>query len=195
MISSPPFAAYRITPGEGNLRTLRLDGSLIDLKRWQFQGERAEQPTAFSAEWTGDPKGRKAEFASDYPGAPMFSRRLADRLGDQLEKAGRLMPVRIEGAAADDYLLYVVEPLVDCVDTRRSSQPKKATGEMKRMVFRPEAYPADLPAFRVPEFPVAVYWNGWMLDHLRDLLDDDVAGRLLWSSDPAATPDPDPWGI
>ncbi|MFE2279582.1 hypothetical protein ACFXAE_20565 [Streptomyces sp. NPDC059454] len=195
MASSTPLAAYRITPGEGNLRTLRLDDSLIGLKRWQFQGERAERPTEFGAEWTGDRKGREAEFASDCPGAPVFSRRLAGRLGDQLEKAGRLVPVRVAGTAADDYVLYVVESLVDCLDTRRSSQPKKATGEMKKMVFRPEAYPVDLPAFRVPEFPVAVCWNGWMLDLLKDVVGDDVIGRLLWSPDPAAAPHPDPWGV
>lgn len=195
MTTSTPLAAYRITPSAKNLRTLRLDDSLIDLKRWQIQGARAELPTVFGATWTGDPKAPKAEFASDYPGAPMFSRALADRLGDQLEKAGHLVPVRVEGAEPDDYVLYVVEPLVDCVDARRSSHPKKGSGEMQKMVFRPEAYPAALPAFRVPTFPVAVCWNGWMLDLLHDLVGDDVTGRLLWSQDPAAAPHPRPWGI
>jgi hypothetical protein len=45
-----------------------------------------------SPEWTGDPKARKADFASDCPGAPMLSRGLVDRVGqEQLERAGRLV--------------------------------------------------------------------------------------------------------
>ncbi|MCX5332047.1 MULTISPECIES: hypothetical protein [unclassified Streptomyces] len=34
------------------------------------------------------------------------------------------------------------------MDLRRSSKPKKGTGQMKQTVFRPDALPADLPAFR-----------------------------------------------
>jgi hypothetical protein len=176
MTTSIPLAAYRIKPSAKSLRSLWLDESLIDLMRWQIQGARAGLPTVFGAAWTGDSKAPGAEFASGCPGAPMLSRALADRLGEQLGKAGHLVPVRVEGAASDDYVLCVVEALVECVDRRHSSHPKKATGEKQRMVFRPEAYPAGLPAFRVPGFPVAVCWNGWMLDLLHDLVGNDVTG-------------------
>ncbi|MFE5031226.1 hypothetical protein [Streptomyces sp. NPDC056683] len=193
---SAPSAVYRLLAGKRNLRTLRLGDALIDLKRRQFQGPQVALPDVFEAEWTGDPKARKAEFASDYPGAPILSRRLVDRVGqERLEQAGRLVPVRTPGSEPDEYALYVVEPLVDCVDTRRSDRPKKATGEMRKMVFRPEAVPAELPAFRVPQFPVAVCWTGWMRDLLGEILGDGLEARLLWSPEPSAAPHPDPWGL
>ncbi|MEU5311010.1 hypothetical protein [Streptomyces sp. NPDC021562] len=193
---SAPSAVYRLLAGTGHLRTLRLGDSLIDLKRRQFQGPQVALPDVFEAEWTGDPKAPRVEFASDYPGAPILSRRLVDRVGqERLEQAGRLVPVRTPGPVQDEYALYVVEPLVDCVDTRRSDRPKKATGEMRKMVFRSEAVPAELPAFRVPQFPVAVCWTGWMRDLLGEILGDGLETRLLWSPDPSAAPHPDPWGL
>ncbi|MER5469571.1 hypothetical protein [Streptomyces sp. NPDC002685] len=194
-MNSKPLAVYRLMPSMRDLRTLRLDDSLIDLKRWQFQGDRVPRPTGFAAEWTGDPKARRAEFASDYPGAPILGGRLADRLRDDLEKSGSLLPVRVEGSPADEYLLHLVDQLVDCVDTRTSSQPKKATGEMQKTIFRAEALPLALPSFRVPQFPVAVQWNGWAVDRLAELLGDDLEARLVWSEDPSVRPHPNPWGF
>ncbi|MET9409459.1 hypothetical protein ABZX90_27390 [Streptomyces sp. NPDC002935] len=194
-MNSKPLAVYRLMPSMRDLRTLRLDDSLIDLKRWQFQGDRVPRPTGFAAEWTGDPKARRAEFASDYPGAPILGGRLADRLRDDLEKSGSLLPVRVEGSSADEYLLHLVDQVVDCVDTRTSSQPKKATGEMQKTIFRAEALPLALPSFRVPQFPVAVQWNGWAVDRLAELLGDDLEARLVWSEDPSVRPHPNPWGF
>ncbi|MFE2532877.1 hypothetical protein [Streptomyces sp. NPDC059371] len=191
-----PLAVYRLMPSARNLRTLRLDDSLVDLKRWQFQGDdRAPRPTVFAAEWTGDPKAREAEFVSDCPGAPILGGRLADRLREDLEKSGRLLPVRVEGSPAAAYLLHLVDQVVDCVDTRASSQPKKATGEMQRTVFRPDALPLALPSFRVPQFPVGVQWNAWAVDRLTGLLGDDLEARPVWSEDPAVKPHPKPWGF
>jgi len=194
-VNSEPLAVYRLMPSARNLRTLRPDDSLVDLKRWQFQGDRAPRPTVFAAEWTGDPKARKAEFASDCPGAPILGAGLADRLREDLEKSGGLLPVRVEGAPADAYVLHLVDQVVDCVDTRTSSRPKKATGEMRKTVFRPDALPLALPSFRVPQFPVAVQWNGWAATRLVELLGGDIEARLVWSEDPAAEPHPDPWGF
>ncbi|MFB7247690.1 hypothetical protein ACFCYX_35105 [Streptomyces populi] len=194
-MNSEPLAVYRLMPSTRNLRTLRLDDSLIDLKRRQLQGDRAPRPTAFGAEWTGDPKGRKAEFASDYPGAPILGGRLVDHLGADLEKSGPLLPVRVEGSPEDTYVLHLVDRIVDCVDARSSSRPKKATGEMRKTVFSPDALPLDLPSFRVPQFPVAVQWNGWAVARLAELLGDDLETRLVWSQDPAAEPHPSPWGF
>ncbi|MEU4082921.1 hypothetical protein [Streptomyces aureus] len=194
-MNSEPLAVYRLMPSARNLRTLRLDDSLIDLKRWQFQGDRAPRPTAFAAEWTGDPKARKAGFASDYPGAPILAGPLADRLREDLEKSGGLLPVRVEEEPADAYLLHLVDQVVDCVDARASSQPKKATGEMQKTVFRPDAVPLALPSFRVPQFPVAVQWNAWAVNRLTELLGDDLEARLVWSEDPGVRPHPSPWGF
>ncbi|WP_406841291.1 hypothetical protein ACICHK_22980 [Streptomyces sp. AHU1] len=194
-VNSEPLAVYRLMPSARNLRTLRPDDSLIDLKRWQFQGDRVPRPTGFAAEWTGDPRAREAEFASDCPGAPILGAGLADRLREGLEKSGGLLPVRVEGAPADAYVLHLVDQVVDCVDIRTSSRPKKATGEMRKTVFRPDALPLALPSFRVPQFPVAVQWNGWAVARLVELLGCDIEARLVWSEDPAAEPHPDPWGF
>ncbi|MGP3927460.1 hypothetical protein [Streptomyces sp. 8N616] len=121
--------------------------------------------------------------------------RAADLLRDRLVEAGSLVPVRIDGSLVDHYLLHLVEQVVDCVDTRRSSQPKRATGEMKKTVLRPEALPVCLPAFRVPQFPVAVYWNGWAVELLTEVLGDDIEARPVWSDNPTLTPHPNPWGL
>lgn len=84
--------------------------------------------------------------------------------------------------------------MVDCLDMRRSSKPKRS-GEIKKEVFLPEALPAHLPAFRLPQFPRAVQWNGWAAQRLLALIGDQIEARLLWSEDPSATPHPNPWGI
>jgi hypothetical protein len=125
----------------------------------------------------------------------VLSRRIADILRDDLSTAGSLLPVLIDGADTREYVLYVVKKVVDCVDTRRSSKPKRLTGQIKKAVFRADALPGDLPAFRVPEYPGAVYWNGWAADRLTDLLGDDLEARLVWSEDPTFTPHPNPWGV
>ncbi|MFF4401435.1 hypothetical protein [Streptomyces sp. NPDC001480] len=105
-----------------------------------------------------------------------------------------LVPVDIQGAKGDEYVPFLVEQVVDCLDTRRSSKPKRR-GEVKKVVFLPERLPADLPAFRLPQSPRAVQWNGWAADRLIELTGDQIEARLLWSEDPTAVPHPDPWGI
>ena len=69
------------------------------------------------------------------------------------------------------------------------------SGQIKKAVFRLEALPAELAAFRIPEYPVAIYWSGWATDRLVELLGEDIEARLVWSADRSATPHPDPWGF
>lgn len=120
---------------------------------------------------------------------------VVEALRDDLLKAGRMMPVEIDGGEEGAYLFYAVEAVVDCVDQRRSSTPKKATDQMKTTVFRRDALPSGLQAFRVPEFPGGVHWNGWAVGWLREILGADLEARLIWSEDSALTPHPDPWGF
>ncbi|MCZ4118207.1 hypothetical protein [Streptomyces sp. H39-S7] len=199
-----PLRAYRLLPSLGEFRTLYLS-NLLTLVRWQIAGSpEGNKPTGLSGEWAatdvGDPRVRPAEFPSGYPGAPVLSRRVADLLGDELCRAGSFEPLDIADGPgsipdAGEYVLYLVRSIVDCLDTRRSSKPKRAGGEVKKAVFRPEAFPADLPAFRLPVFPTAVYWNGWAVDRLKELLGDDLEARLIWSEDPTLIPHPNPWGV
>ncbi|RMI44283.1 hypothetical protein [Streptomyces triticirhizae] len=193
----PERAVYRLLPSRRDIRTVRFDDSLTQLKRWEFHGPPQRRPDHFGAEWLGEPGWPKAEFPSTYPDAPVFSRRLVELLGDELATAGTLLPLTVTegGAVADeDYRVYVVDTVVDCVDTARSSRPGP-TGEMKRTVFRPEALPTRLPAFRVPQFPVGVYWNGWAADRLSGLLGDHLEARLVWSNAPGSRPHPFVWGV
>lgn len=192
------LSVYRLLPRMGEFRTLLLGSSLRKLIRWQISGSESDLPTSFSGSWDGNPRWRNGEFPCGYPGAPVLGRRVADALSDELPAAGRLVPVAIEGnesSESDEYFVYLVERIADCLDTRRSSKPKKTTGEITKAVFLPDALPAELPAFRVPEYRGGVYWNGWAVDRLAELLGDDLEARLVWSEDPSLTPHPNPWGF
>ncbi|MEU4082922.1 hypothetical protein [Streptomyces aureus] len=204
--TSNALAVYRLLPCMGEFRTLLLGSSLRKLIRWHITGSEADMPTSFTGSWDGDPGWRRSEFPSGYPGAPVLSRRVAGLLEAELSDSGPFVPVVTEpagpalpgdggGDGSDDYVLQVVEPVVDCLDTRRSSKPKKATGEITKAVFRPEAVPVGLAAFRVPEFPGGVYWNAWAVSRLTELVGDDLEARLVWSEDPGVTPHPSPWGF
>lgn len=188
------LAVYRLLPSLGEYQQLHLDSvGVRQLMRWQSAD--AEPPALLSAEWMGERRWARSEFPSGRPGAPVLSRRLADVLGDALLSAGRLVPVDIKGAKGEEYFLYLVEQVVDCLDLRRSSKPKRLDGEVKKPVYRVEALPTNLPAFRLPQFPGAVQWNGWAADRLVDLTGDQIEKRLTWSQDPAAKLHPDPWGF
>lgn len=193
----PGPSVYRLLPSLSDYQGLHLESAdVIRLMRWQRDGTEADRPARLRATWLGERKWAKSEFPSGRAGAPVLSRRLAESMGEGLAAAGSLVPVDIDAAVKDDeYFLFVVEAVVDCLDLRRSSKPKKIDGEVKKAVFRPEALPSHLPAFRLPQFPGAVQWNGWAADLLADLTGDQIEKRLIWSEDPATRPHPDPWGI
>ncbi|MEU1664512.1 hypothetical protein ABZ547_13015 [Streptomyces sparsogenes] len=190
-----PNSVYRLLPSLGSFQTILFGGSLRKIMRWQRTGDTSDWPTDVRAEWDGDPRLRKTEFPSGYPGAPVFSRRIADVLKNDLSTAGSFVPLLIDGDETGEYFLYLVEEVVDCLDTRRSSKPKKADGQIKKAVFRADALPVSLPAFRVPECRRGIYWNGWAVVRLRELIGDDLEARLVWSEDPTLTPHPNPMGL
>ncbi|MBV1938360.1 hypothetical protein KUF83_17580 [Streptomyces sp. BV286] len=199
MMTDKPVSVYRLLPSTGQFRTLSLEEyAHRKLIRWLRTGSPEDLPDELHAEWVGNPRLRPAEFPCGYPGAPVFSSRIVDSLQEGLRGAGKFLRVVPEETGKGDgreYHLYAVDKVVDCVDARRSSKPKKGTGQMKTTFFRPDALPADLPAFRVPDHPGAVHWNGWAVDRLTELLGDDLEARLIWSEDPSLTPHPDPWGF
>ncbi|PBC62060.1 hypothetical protein BKI49_20970 [Streptomyces sp. Tue6028] len=188
-----PLSLYRLLPSMREFQMLQFDDVRVELMRWQLGGSTGMYPTELTAEWVGDPRWKKNEFPTGTPGSPVLSRRIADLLRDDLEKAGRLLPVRIE-KAADEYLLYLVERVADCLDMERSSPPDQL-GRVQRSVFRPEAVPVDVPAFRTTGFPTAVCWNGWAVERLTALLGDQLEVRLVWSEDPGLVPHHNPWGF
>jgi hypothetical protein len=188
------ISVYRLLPVMGDFRTFLFDGpSLGRLIKYQISGSPSDRPADFQVEWSDDLSVRATEFPSTGVGAPVLSKRIADHMRVDLSTAGSF--VIIDGVDTKEYLLYLVEKVADCVDKQRSSEPKRLSGEMKKTVFRTEALPVDLPAFRVPECPEFVYWNGWAVKQLADLVGDDLETRLVWSEDPALTSHPDPWGV
>ncbi|MEU6680963.1 hypothetical protein [Streptomyces sp. NPDC046925] len=198
-----PLSVYRLLPSMREFQLLCFDNSLVDVMRWQLGGSRGPHPTVFSAAWGGDTRWRKSDFPSGNPSSPALSRRLADRLGDDLRAGGRLLPVHIDAAdtrprgrdaRGDEYFLYLVERAVDCLDQEKSSPPDQL-GRIRTSVFRPDAVPTELPAFRPTQFPTAVCWNGWMVERLAEFLGDQLETRLVWSQDPKRTAHPDPWGF
>ena len=195
-VAEKPLSVYRLLPGLSEYQTLHLnnfDAALV--MRWQRNGGPADRPTRLRAEWLGEKGWSKSDFPTGYHGAPVLSRRLAEQFGDELHTAGSLVPVDIDGAKDDEYFLYLVDQVVDCLDLRRSSKPKRMDGEVKKAVFRVEALPTHLPAFRLPQFPGAVQWNGWAAERLVELTGDQIEARLTWSQDPTAKVHPDPWGF
>lgn len=190
-------AVYRLLPKLAEYQQLTPDGGdLRRLKRWQRLGAEEDRPVRFRTEWAGKRNWPKGDFPSGYPGAPILSRRLVDRFGaDALRTAGSLMPVETDDATKDEHYLLLVDQVIDCLDLRRSSKPKKLNGEVTKAVYRADALPSHLPAFRLPQFPGAVQWNGWAAERLVELTDDQIEARLCWSGDPTAVPHPDPWGF
>ncbi|GGN85973.1 hypothetical protein GCM10011579_077270 [Streptomyces albiflavescens] len=189
-----PLSIYRLLPSMREYRTLHFDNSPVDVMRWQLDGSTGTYPTNFTAEWGGHPRWTKSEFPNGDPSSPVLSRRGADLLLSDLERAGRLLPVHIENAEADEYLLYLVERVADCLDMGKSSPPDQL-GRVRKSVFRADALPADVPAFRSTGFPTAVCWNGWAAERLSVLLGDQLEVRLVWSEDPGLVPHPNPWGF
>lgn len=129
----PGPSMYRLLPSLSDYQGLHLESAdVIRLMRWQRDGTEADRPARLRATWLGERKWAKSEFPSGRAGAPVLSRRLAESMGEGLAAAGSLVLVDIDAAVKDDeYFLFVVEAVVDCLDLRRSSKPKKIDGEVK----------------------------------------------------------------
>jgi hypothetical protein len=136
---------------------------------------------------------RRVELAAGASEAPIVSSRIADLYRADFEAAGSLLPLCIDGAESEEWFLFLVENVVDCLDAEKSSKPE-GDGTIRKTVFRADALPADLPAFRVPQ-STNVYWNDWAVDRLMKLVGIDVEARLVWSEDPTRVPHPDPWSF
>lgn len=190
-----PLAVYRIMPPfRDNLRTVLVEG--VQLARWQYRGDPADFPQRAAADWQGPPEWQEMGYPSISAAAPVFSRRVADRVREHFDGGGTFVPVDLPDMPEGAYELYVAERVVDCLDHEQSSEPLMPRHEIERAVFRPDALPLHLPAFRVPGCFWSVYWNGWATDLLRDLIgEDNLELRLVWSTDPEAKPHRAPMGF
>jgi hypothetical protein len=191
-------AVYRLLTGmsekRGDFRSLTIDtDDLIDVVRWMLSGSPGGFPKRLTAEWVGDPSWRPEEFSPDSNEASIVSIRIAEMFRADFEAAGTLQPLVIDGEESTEWFVFLVEKVVDCLDTDRSSEPEW-DGTIRKSVFRADAVPVDLPAFRVPQ-STNTHWNGWMVDRLMKLVALDIEARLVWSEDPTREPHPDPWGF
>jgi hypothetical protein len=164
------------------------DDAHLRLHRWMKGSPTAEPPGDLSGGWTDEPGRRRPDYPSFHHDAPIFSRRALAVLGPELARAGRFLPVAVDGVA-DEYALYLVDQVVDCLDARRSSAPRKITGFIEQAVFVPDRLP-DLPAFRVPQSPSVVYWTAAGADRVVDVVGDDAEAPVVWSLDPSRPADP-----
>ncbi|WP_222854069.1 hypothetical protein [Fodinicola acaciae] len=177
----------------GDYRTLTIGGELTRILRWQLSGSPDDYPRDINAEWVGDPAARPVEFAPGPGDVPVVGSRVADAFRAAFEASGSLLPLHIDGVESTEWSVFLVEQVVDCLDTEKSSAPEW-DGVIRKGVFRADAVPVDLPAFRVPS-STSVFWNGWAADRLCELAGVDVEVRLVWSDDPTRTPHSDPWGF
>lgn len=191
MSDGDPISIYRLLPGVGEFRTLLLDEVPHRKLIGWLRGMDAEPPTTASGQWNRDLDLPAMKFPSGLIGAPMLSRDIVNQVKDDFGKGGEFVPVTVDGSDSG-FDLYLVKTVTDCLDARRSSKPKRGSGPIKISVFRPDAVPLDVPAFRVPESPIAVYWNGWAADLLQKLVGDDLERRLVWSEDKSLKPHPNP---
>lgn len=191
-------AVYRLLIGvnekRDDYRSLTVDtDDLTEVARWQLSASTEPFQKPLHAEWVGDPSWRPVEFSAGSTG-PIVGSAIAEKFRADFEAAGTLHPLHIDGEESKEWFIFLVEKVVDCLDVDRSSEPEW-NGTIRHSVFRADAVPVDLPAFRVPQSPHNICWNGWMVDRLMKLVALDVDARLIWSEDPAREPHPDPWGF
>lgn len=188
---------YRLLPGmggeRGDFRALTIGNELTRIIRWMLSGSPEEYPSGITAEWVGDPDARPVEVVAGMSEAPIVSGRVADLFRAEFAASGSVPPLRIDGTESTEWFVLLVEKVVDCLDAGRSSEPEW-DGLIRKAVFRADAVPAGLPAFRVPR-STRIYWNEWAAERLTELAGADLEMRLVWSADPARVPHPDPWGF
>jgi hypothetical protein len=190
-------AVYRllssISDDRGEYRVLTIGDELTRIIRWQLSGSPDDYPRGITAEWVGDPSWRPVEFSAGADEAPIVGSRVAEAFRADFEAAGSLLPLVVDGEESKEWFLFLVEQVVDCLDVNESSEPEW-DGVIRKTVFRADAVPSHLPAFRVPQ-STKLYWNGWAVDRLTRLAGVDLEARLVWSQDPTRTPHPDPWSF
>ncbi|MBB1157080.1 hypothetical protein H4281_28370 [Amycolatopsis sp. DR6-1] len=182
-----------VSEARGEYRALTIGGELTKVVRWMLSGSPDDYPRGIVAEWVGDPGWRPVEFSPGADEAPIVGRGVADEFRADFEASGSLLPLIVDGKESDEWFLFLVEQVVDCLDLGESSEPEW-DGVIRKSVFRPDAVPSGLPVFRVPQ-STKLYWNEWAADRLRTLAAPDVETRLIWSADPTRTPHPDPWSF
>ncbi|GAB3432790.1 hypothetical protein GCM10027569_81740 [Flindersiella endophytica] len=177
----------------GDYRVLTIGGELTKVIRWQLSGSPDDYPSVINAEWAGGPDQRLVDVGVGADEAPIFSRRIVDLFRGDFEAAGSLLPLHVDGIESEDWFLFLVEQVVDCLDVERSSEPEW-DGVIRKTVFRADAVPNNLPAFRMPQ-STKIHWNGWAAHRMTKLGSRDVEARLIWTDDPTRTPHPDPWSF
>jgi hypothetical protein len=182
-----------VSDDRGDYRALTIGGELTRVISWQLSGSPDDYPNRVNAEWVGDPDWRPVEFSAGADEAPIVNGRIADLFRADFEAAGSLLPLYIDGEESKEWFLFLVEQVVDCLDTEESSEPEW-DGVIRKAVFHADAVPTNLPAFRVPQ-STKLFWNGWMVDRLTKEAGVDLEARLVWSENPTRTPHPDPWSF
>ncbi|MFF9019294.1 hypothetical protein [Streptomyces eurythermus] len=189
-----PVEVYRLVPRfHDDFRGALLESD--EIMRWELDEEATPLPAELPGSLQGDPSGTLSEFPTANPAAPILGATLLKAVRDRFAGTGHFIPVNVPGLPAGTYTAYVPTTVADCLDEARSSAPE-LTGKIRQAVFHEDRVPVDVPAFRLPENRTYVYWNAWAARLIEEAAPPrSVELRLVWSSDPTATPHRDPMGF
>ena len=178
---------YRLYPDFGRCSGLVLEDSSAARLLARLAGQ-SDSLDEVKVEWIDNPSGPHGDFPCGLKSAPILSQKICDHFHEQLFRSGKLIPVSGEHLREGEYWLLFVEALVDCLDARRSTKPKKHTGEMQRPIFFGEKLDLSLPAFRIPESPRFVFWNRPFVEALKDFGAKAMSTMIVWAEDPTIKP-------
>jgi hypothetical protein len=178
---------FRLYPDYQHARGLLLDeASSVRVLRRQRTG--AGEVGRLAGIWTAESDVPLGDFPCGMGFAPILSRRICTQFETELAKAGECIPVHADGLEDGAYQLYLVNPVIDCLDVKRSAKPKRETGEMTHVTFLPSKIDSSLPAFRIPQSPTFVFWNEDFVHALERSGAEGLTFLVVWSEDHAIQP-------
>ncbi|MFD5424002.1 hypothetical protein [Streptomyces sp. NPDC127084] len=189
-----PAEVFRIVPRfHDSFRGVFLEDDQI--LRWELDEQTVPLPAEVPGSLHGDPAGTLADYPSSDFGSPILSAALLRAVRDRFSGTGHFIPVNVPSLAFGAYTAYVPTTVFDCLDQLNSSTPE-ATGKIRFAVFHQHLVPQQVPAFRLTENKTYVYWNAWAARSIESsAAPGSLELRLVWSSDPTATPHRDPMGF
>ncbi|MEV6296546.1 hypothetical protein AB0M41_40420 [Streptomyces sp. NPDC051896] len=192
--ATAPVEVFRVVPRYHD----SFKGVLLEddqMLRWELDEQAVPLPAEIPGSLHGELGGTPADYPTSDPASPVLSAALLQAVRDRFSGTGHFIPVNVPGLATGTYTAYVPTTVADCLDRLNSSAPE-ATGRIRKAVFHQERVPLNVPAFRLPENRTYVYWNAWAAHLIESsAAPGSVELRLVWSSDPTATPHRDPMGF
>ncbi|MGJ5752037.1 hypothetical protein FB563_0102 [Streptomyces puniciscabiei] len=192
--ATTPVEVFRVVPRyHDSFKGILLEDDQI--LRWELDEQTVPLPAEIPGSLHGELGGTPADYPTSDPASPVLSAALLEAVRDRFSGTGHFIPVNVPGLAAGTYTAYVPATVADCLDQLNSSTPE-ATGRIRKAAFHQDRVPVQFPAFRLPQNRTYVYWNAWAARLIESsAAPGSVELRLVWSSNPTATPHRDPMGF